>query len=265
MLELLRQRRWLGFTVFAAVTFVLCLFLARWQWHRYEQRLSENARLDAALSAPTHPLSEVVAAAAPGAPLTALDPAEQWRMVSATGTFDAAAEVAIRRRPLNGTNGFWIVTPLATESGTVLVNRGWAPSAKDAATGPTVTPAPTGTVTVTGRLRAAEPPRTTDAPPAGQAWSVEPSALLTDPSQPRYDAYVELRTSSPAASDGLVVLTEDPGHRGWNNLVYSVQWVIFALVGAFGWWRLLRQEHELQARPGPARVRSDAEWEQTEL
>ena len=27
-----------------------------------------------------------------------------------------------------------------------------------------------------------------------------------------------------------------------NNLVYSVQWLIFGMVGLFGWWRLIRTE-----------------------
>ncbi len=96
---------------------VLCLLLARWQWHRYEMRQLENARIDAVLSAPVAPLGDVIAATpAHGDPLP-LDPALQWRLVTATGTFDTAAEVAVRRRPLEGKNGFWIVTPLVTDSG----------------------------------------------------------------------------------------------------------------------------------------------------
>ena len=259
MLELLRQRRWLGFTVFALAMLVLCLLLARWQWHRYEVRQLENARIDAVLSAPVAPLGEVIAATpARGDPIP-LDPALPWRLVTATGTFDTAAEVAVRRRPLEGKNGFWIVTPLVTDTGAVLVNRGWAPSGADAAAIPQVPPAPSGTVTVTGRLRAAEPTPQTDAPPAGQAWAVDPQVLLSSVSAPRYDAYVELRQATPTATAGLVALTEDPGHRGWNNLIYSVQWVLFALVGAFGWWRLLRQEHALQERGAAAAAAPERE------
>lgn len=248
MLDLLRQRRWLGFTVFALAMLALCLLLARWQWHRYELRTHENARLDAALTAPAADIGELLAAASSGDAPVPLDPALVWRTVTATGRFDSAAEVAVRRRPLDGRNGFWIVTPLVTDSGVVLVNRGWAPSGPDTGVAPEVAPPPSGTVTVTGRLRAAEPSRSGDAPPPGQAWAVEPAALLASETSPRYDAYIELRAATPAASEGLTVLTEDPGHRGWNNLVYSVQWVLFAVVGAVGWWRLLRQEEALQRR-----------------
>lgn len=243
MLELLRQRRWLGFSVFVLAMLVLCVVLARWQWNRYEQRQGENAALDAALAAPTAPVESLLTAA-PADPAAAPLPADlQWRSVTATGTFDTAGEVAVRRRPLDGRNGFWIVTPLQTANGVLLVNRGWvaAPSG-DAASTPAVPPAPTGEVAVTGRLRAGEPTSTTDAAPPGQAWAADPQLLVTPGATPRYNAYLELGASTPAASEGLTPLDEQPGHKGLNNLVYSAQWIIFALVGLFGWWRLMRQE-----------------------
>ena len=158
MLAILRQRRWLGFTAFVLAMLVLCAILARWQWSRYQVRLAENDRLDAALSAPAVPVDELLDAAPAGSDATALPQELEWRSVTATGTFDAEAETAVRRRPLDGRNGFWIVTPLVTESGVLLVNRGWAPAAGGATTAatPDIPAPPTGEVTVTGRLRPAE-------------------------------------------------------------------------------------------------------------
>jgi cytochrome oxidase assembly protein ShyY1 len=243
VLELLRQRRWLGFSVFVLAMLVLCVVLARWQWSRYEQRQAENAALDAALAAPTAPVETVLTSAPADPAADPLPPALQWRSVSATGTFDGTGEVAVRRRPLDGRNGFWIVTPLQTANGVLLVNRGWvaAPSG-DAASTPTVPPAPSGEVTVTGRLRPAEQTTTTDSAPPGQAWAADPQVLITPGATPRFNAYLELTGSTPAASEGLTALDEQPGHKGLNNLVYSAQWLIFALVGLLGWWRLMRQE-----------------------
>lgn len=243
MLEVLRQRRWLGFSAFVVAMLALCVVLANWQWNRYQQRTQENEALDTALSAPTTPIEDLLEAQPAGSASDgsagALPDGAQWRMVTATGLFDPAAEVAVRRRPLDGRTGFWIVTPLVTDSGTVLVNRGWAPAGRDATTAPEVAPPPAGAVTVTGRLRAPERTTQADPPPAGQAWAADPEVLVS--SGDRYDAYVELRTAEPAAAEGLTVLA-DPGHRGLNNLVYSVQWLIFATVGIVGWWRLIRQE-----------------------
>lgn len=236
MLQLLRQRRWLGFTVFAVLVVVLCGFLANWQWHRYQTRQRENAQLDAALAAAPAPVDTLLAAT--GEPLPA---ALQWRAVTARGTFDVAHQVAVRRRPLDGTNGFWIVTPLVTANGTLLVNRGWtAADGKDARATPQVDPPPAGEVTVTGRLRPAEPPHDGEIPP-GQAWSVDPGQLVPPGSEPRYNAYVEMIASEPAAGGGLTDLPV-PGHKGTNNLVYTGQWIIFGLVGMFGWWRLMASE-----------------------
>lgn len=243
MLGVLRQRRWLGFTAFVLFILVLCVFLSRWQWHRYQYRLAENARLDAALSAQAVDVSTLIDAAPAGSAAPDGLPQDlEWRTASATGTFDTANEVAVRRRPLDGRNGFWIVTPLVTDSGVLLVNRGWTAAEGDATQIPQVEPAPAGEVTVTGRLRAAETTEQTDPPPDGQAWAADPQRLVQPADVPRYDAYLELR-DTPDASVGLTQLT-DPGHRGLNNLVYSVQWLIFALVGLFGWWRLIRQESQ---------------------
>ncbi len=241
MLRILRQRRWLGFTTFILVMLVLCVILARWQWHRYQYRLGENDRLDAALSAPAVPVDELLDAAPAGSDSPALPPELEWRTVTATGTFDAAAETAVRRRPLDGRNGFWIVTPLVTESGVLLVNRGWAPAGSDATSAPDAPAPPAGQVTVTGRLRPAEATEPTDAPPPGQAWAADPQVLVTPPDTPRFNAYAELTSSTPAADSALTSLPV-PGHRGLNNLVYSVQWLLFGLVGIIGWWRLIQVE-----------------------
>lgn len=241
MLGILRQRRWLGFTAFILGMLVLCVILARWQWSRYQYRLGENDRLDAALSAPAVPVDELLDAAPAGSETTALPPELEWRAVTATGTFDEAGETAVRRRPLDGRNGFWIVTPLVTESGVLLVNRGWTPAGSDATAAPDVPPPPSGQVTVTGRLRPAEATEPTDAPPPGQAWAADPEVLVTPADALRFNAYAELTSSTPAADAELKSLPV-PGHRGLNNLVYSVQWLLFGLVGIIGWWRLIRGE-----------------------
>lgn len=247
MLELLKQRRWLGFTVFALGMMLLCVLLARWQWSRYQERSAANDLLDAAIAARAVPVDDLLSAAPADANPPDLPPELAWRAVTAVGQFDAASQVAVRRRPLDGRSGFWIVTPLVTQSGVLLVNRGWAPAGRDAATVPEVPDPPAGEVSVTGRLRAAEHSDKVEPAPPGQAWAADPHVLVADAAVPRYPAYVELRSAEPAADEGLTTLP-DPGHRGLNNLVYSVQWLVFAAVAAVGWWRLVALE--ARRRPG---------------
>ncbi len=245
---MLRQRRWLGFTIFALVLIVVCVVLARWQWGRYLERRAENDRLDEALAAPATPVADLVDPVAPGSPPVPLPRDLEWRTATAVGVFDAAHEVAVRRRPLDGRNGFWIVTPLVTDTGVILVNRGWVVAGRDALTTPAVPPPPAGVVSVAGRLRAGESSDRVN-PPPGQAWAIDPQVLVPPGAGPRYDAYLELRDSQPDSAAGLTTLA-DPGHRGWNNLVYAVQWLVFAAVAVFGWWRLLAAEAQ---RSGAAR------------
>ena len=120
MRSVLRQRRWWAFSLFVVAMLALCVVLANWQWSRYQERRAENDRLDAALAAPTAPVDAILAAG-PAGTAQPPSPADQWRMVTATGEFDPAGEVAVRRRPLDGRTGFWIVTPLRTETGILLV------------------------------------------------------------------------------------------------------------------------------------------------
>lgn len=241
MLHLLRQRRWLGFTFFVLAMLTICVLMARWQWSRYQVRTAENGLLDAALSAPVVPIAEVLTATPARPDPQPLPAALAWRTISATGVFDVRNQFAVRRRPLNGRNGFWVVTPLLTSQGSLLVNRGWIVASGDAKSSPDIPPAPTGTVTILGRLRPAEVTATSDEAPPGQAWAADPQALIRPAAQPRYPATVVLTSSQPPAADGLTGLP-DPGHQGTNNLVYFVQWTLFGIVGVVGWWRLLAGE-----------------------
>ena len=106
---------------------------------------------------------------------------------------------------------------------------------------PTSPRPPAGPVTVTARLRPAETARSEEPAPPGQAWSADPQTLISPDQVARYNAYGELEQSDPPADDGLAAMP-DPGHRGLNNFVYSIQWLLFAAVGAFGWWRLVSLE-----------------------
>ncbi len=232
MPALLRQRRWWTFWLLVATVAVVCVLLSRWQWHRYELRQGQNLQLDTALSAPAVPLDEVLA---PGQAM----PADlQFRNVSVTGYFDDSRTAAVRGHPMNGKTGFWVVTPLVTREGTVLVNRGWTATTGDARSTPTLPTPPAGQVSVRGHLRLPESARSQGTPPPGQGWAVDPRQLLVGDPAPAFAAYVQLADSEQPGSEGLAALAL-PGHRGTNNLVYSVQWILFGLVAVVGGWRLM--------------------------
>src|SRR5690349_23833143 len=119
------------------------IFLGRWQWGRYELRTAINNRIDASATAAPVPLTD-------GTP--------EWTRVTVSGQYDAAQEILIRNRTVDGRVGFEVLTPLVQSSGeAVLIDRGWVPPSPAGLTAsPTVGSAPTGLITIIGRVRTAE-------------------------------------------------------------------------------------------------------------
>ena len=54
---------------------------------------------------------------------------DQYARVRATGRYDAAHQLLVRNRPLEGQVGYYVLTPLVTDAGpALLVDRGWVPA-----------------------------------------------------------------------------------------------------------------------------------------
>lgn len=135
---------------------LLCLFglvlfsgLGFWQVERRAWKLDLIARVDARIHAPP--------TAAPGRNQWAQINArgDEYRRVRASGTFVNDRETLVDALTEQGA-GFWVVTPLQTDGGTILVNRGFVPREREA---PKTRAAgqPAGPVTVTGLMRMSEP------------------------------------------------------------------------------------------------------------
>lgn len=166
---------------------------------------------------------------------------DEYRHASVTGHFDNAKETLVQAVTDYG-GGFWVLTPLVSDAGTVLVNRGFVPPDRR---DPAAREAPNGEVTVTGLLRVSEPDgaflRGND--PAADRWfSRDVSAIATaknlGPIAPFFlDAE---RGTDPAAYPigGLTVLSFSN-----NHLIYALTWFALSamLIAAFGYllwdWR----------------------------
>lgn len=165
MFRVVATPRWLGALALAAAFAVAAYFLGQWQWHRYEARKERADRINVHYDARPVPLAGQVGP-------SPMPVSEEWTRVSAQGRYAAGEPLLVRNRPLEGTYGYEVLSPLTLADGrTLLVDRGWVPNAENAETRPRVPPAPTGPVTVTGWLRQSERSLGRELP-AGQLASI---------------------------------------------------------------------------------------------
>jgi cytochrome oxidase assembly protein ShyY1 len=237
-LGILRQPSWIGLTV---LVLVLCLGfteLGLWQLRRHDDRAARNEMLAASLAAAPVPVGDLLDA-------DPLSTADEWRTVSATGSYDSASELLVRNSSYGGELGYAVVTPLVPTSGpALLVVRGWVPIGAEAATVPEVPAAPSGTVTVLARVRPTETGGTDAAGlPDRQVRRLDvPEIADSLPYQVLEGGFAQLVPGAAGSDDGAAgprpLMLPEPGagpHRP-----YAIQWFLFAVIAIVGWVMLLR-------------------------
>ncbi len=253
---------WLATLVLALVAAGLFVALSRWQFQSAEtaapppRTQTENAV----------PFTDHVR---PSEPLLA---SQADQVVTASGAFLPGTDALIARRLHEGRQGFWTVTAFrvagAPDGEVIPVVRGWS---EDAAL---VDPAPTGEVTLTGRLlppdgplpRSTEPAETSGRP---VYTTLAPGQLVNVWDEPSYAAYVAAfavtdavgaDVSAGAAPGGLEPVWVPPQPEEtqvvWLNVFYAIEWILFAGFALFLWWRFVRDDHERELQE----ARLDEEW-----
>ncbi|MEU8178879.1 SURF1 family protein [Microbispora hainanensis] len=242
MYRFLLSRRWVGLHLLVLALIPAFFFLGRWQWGRFEDRSAESTRITANLAAAPVPLDRLdqIGASVPER--------DRYRLVTATGRYDPAHELVVRRRTLNTRVGFYVITPLVTPQGAVLVNRGWVPAGATADAPPQVPAPPTGEVSVTGRLRPAETQdntgiRNRSGLPSGQILLIDTPTITKGLPYKVYGGFVELTAQQPQGGSAPELLPPpDVGAGGGLNLAYAVQWWLFIGIAVGGWVLLVRRE-----------------------
>jgi cytochrome oxidase assembly protein ShyY1 len=247
--------RWLALHLLALVAVPVCILLGLWQLSRFE--LHSHAQKQQAATASTDAAPTALSPLIGGADKDGINN-DDGRRVSFSGSYDAAHQLVVPQRALDGKNGALVVTPLRLDgSGTYLaVVRGWLPGA------PTAPPVPPGgEVSVTGRLRAAETPDTPGAIssgtlPTGQLGMISPATMVNALPYTVWNGYASL---DPGAT-GTAGLTPVPysaasaadssggglSLQAIQNLGYVGQWFVFAGFVVFMWFRFVRREIETQ-------------------
>ena len=244
----------------AVLFFVLFVALGTWQVERRAWKLDLIARVEQRVHAPP--------AAAPGPAqwpdVTAA--ADEYRHVSATGTFLDDSQTLVQAVTDLG-SGYWVLTPLRLADGSVvLVNRGFvaaddrervqpgAVGSQAATTAQAATTLP-GATKVTGLLRMTEPRggflRHND-PGANRWYSRDVQAIAASHGLTRVAPFFidaegtskgavprALTTNGPGVVPvaGLTVITFHNSH-----LVYAITWYTLALMVAAAIWLVIRSE-----------------------
>lgn len=223
------RRHWL--TALCAGLAILFAGLGVWQVERLQWKLQLIRTVDARLMAAPRavPSSEWPR-------INAKDDA--YRRVVARGRFLHERETLTQALTEDGA-GWWVMTPLRTKDGDILVNRGFAPEDRR---DPATRLAPEGDVTVTGLLRLSEPGggflRKND-PAAGRWYSRDIEAIARARGLSKVAPFfidADAATSPGIPKGGMTVVQFRNPH-----LVYALTW--FGLMGicGFGVWLSVRR------------------------
>ncbi|TXC72668.1 SURF1 family protein [Sphingomonas ginsenosidivorax] len=201
--------------------------LGVWQVHRRTWKLALIEQVDAR----AHALP--VAPPRPGAQVTA--ERDAYRRVIVRGVFLNDSETLVRAATVLG-SGYWVMTPLRTSGGVVLVNRGYVSPEQR-----TAHARPQGEQTVTGYLRITEPGggflRKND--PAHGAWySRDVAAIARARGVSAAPYFIDADRVGEGAPVGGLTVIAFPN----NHLVYMLTWFALAGLTLVGFGVFVRQD-----------------------
>ncbi|MFE9447447.1 SURF1 family protein [Streptomyces sp. NPDC006739] len=259
MHRFLLTRQWVILTLVALLLIPTMIRLGIWQKHRYEMRSARNQLVTDALAAKPVPVEQLTS---PGHSVTRKD---KYRSVTATGTFDTAHEVVVRRRVNSDDEvGFHVLTPFVLTDGKVLlVNRGWIPANGAQTAFPRIPAPPGGRTTVTGRLMSDE---TTAASGIKEIKGLPDRQVMLINSEEqarRLGAQVlggYIQQTAPEPKGGSPEQISDPGKEDAPlNYAYMIQWWLFAAGVPVGWWVLYRREARERAEAAARETAEESE------
>lgn len=234
-LRFLASRRWVLLAIAVVALGYLAWVLGQWQFGRLEDRRERNAVVARNDDAAPVPVASVLA---PGRGVSEDD---EWRLVSATGTYAPRDTVIVRYRTRDGASGVDVVVPLVTADGTaLLVDRGWLATDNSGSRDVDVPAPPEGEVAVQGWVRrdATGDSARVD---AGTTRAISSTEIGPTLDRPVFGGFVDLRSEDPAPAEPLV-RAEPPDLGEGPHFFYGLQWWFFGLLAVGGFVYLAYDE-----------------------
>lgn len=220
---------WLAlFVVVIAFAYLCFTVLAPWQLGKNTKTSRENAQISRSLTAEPVSLTSVLPQQDSSAP------DEQWQRVTATGHYLPDRQLLARLRVIDGDPAFEVLVPFVVDDGpTVLVDRGWVKPEQGSRV-PPIAAAPSGTVTITARLRDSEVAPEGKAPfrqdGAQQVYAIDTAQISTVLNVPLTGSYLQLVLDQPGGLGAISLPHLDAG----PFLSYGIQWIAFGIIAPIG-------------------------------
>jgi cytochrome oxidase assembly protein ShyY1 len=253
--QFLRTGRWIAYLAAAIVFALICAGLALWQFDRGREASADNHLYSANFAAATVPLTIALPT------LSSYSPDQVWRAVSAHGTWDASHQYYLRNSVRSGETGFDVITAFRTDSGaTLFVDRGWV-AASGNGTQPAARPAPPdGDVDLVARLQPSQAKRGEGGISGHQIESVDLAELGPNVGGKVYSAAWGVIVSPRSSAQGLARIQATPPAEGVGyHYSYLVQWILFALIGFFLFFRGAVREYRRLNADDPQEQQREAE------
>lgn len=250
----LLRPQWLAlFVVVLAFAYLCFTVLAPWQLGKNTKTSRENAQISRSLDAEPVPVTTFLPQQDSAAP------DEQWRRVTATGRYLPEAQVLARLRLIDGDPAFEVLVPFAVDGGpTVLVDRGYVRPVAGSAVPPIDTP-PTGTVTITARLRDSEGLARDKSPfeaeGGTQVYSINIEQISALTGVPLAGSYLQLVDGQPGGLGVIPLPHLDAG----PFLSYGIQWIAFGIIAPIGVGYFVYSEIRIRRREKAAAEALSAE------
>jgi cytochrome oxidase assembly protein ShyY1 len=202
-----------------------CVWAAQWQFNRGLDRHERNAKIEEHASMPVVALAKV----------ESKPESHEWQTVSTEGRFDTKSQILLRNRYSEGVYGFELLTLFTSTQGkTFWVDCGWVKAGKDALTRPVLPEIPSGSVSITGRLRL------DSSLPRGSFFAIptnSSSGLISKANAQGADStenfYLDLlsgteKVLTPRVPASLPELSDGP------HMAYALQWLFFGGLVIYG-------------------------------
>ena len=227
----MRQPRYAALGLLMIVVATICVGAGSWQIARLAQKAHWNAELRANAHAAPVPLTTLVPLTGGPRPSTHHI---QFHTVTVTGSYDATRVQLVTEATVDNTSGYYVLTPLNTADGTLLVVRGFIASPVSSSVVPPVPAPPPGTVQVTARVEPGETRHDDESQLTDhRVATVNPVEQAARLHRPVFDAYAELLAGQPGVGPLTPIPSPDLSNPAGGavepqHVAYIIQWFLFA-------------------------------------